>query len=182
MKNLTAATQGLIRFAAVTLSAWAVSGAVAFADGSSPSPQSEDYSEYDALSSDPVQTLFATTGPGSASLGPVNNAILLQSGRHGNRAEIEQSGEANLVLSAQTSFHDENRAEIVQSGEANKAILLQYGDDNRYELLQAGNNNLSAATQYGDDNRFEHVQTGNNLGFIVTQYGDSTIKVTQSGY
>ncbi|WP_300392624.1 hypothetical protein [Henriciella sp.] len=172
---MTAAIQGVIRFAAVAISAWAVSGAVALADGSS---------EYESLNSDPLEAMFGGNSDVDASeieLGSGNNVVVVQKGTTGNRIEIDQSGAGNLVIAAQTSLHTDNRAEIVQSGESNASVLAQYGSDNEYELLQTGNHNVSAAAQFGDNNRFEHVQNGDNLGFAVTQYGNSTIKVTQSG-
>lgn len=187
MARLTAATQTFVRFAAVTLSAWAVSGAVALADGSS---------EYSALSGDPYEALFdhdhdhdhddddydhhdddhELTGGGLN-----NTAVIVQQG-NGNRIELTQFGENNLMTSTQIASTDGNRAEIAQTGNDNQGILLQNGDDNEYELSQNGNNNLSSATQHGEDNRFEHLQTGDNLGFVVTQYGESSIRVTQTGY
>ncbi len=190
MSKLTAATQVFVRFAAVALSAWAVSGAVALADGSS---------EYEILSGDPLQSIYGEhddddhghdhggdgVSPGSfesIELGSNNNAIVIQKGSAGNRLEVVQSGEGNYLFSHQTALSDDNRAEISQSGGHNASILIQYGGDNRYELEQSGENNLSQATQFGNDNRFEHTQNGDNLGIAVTQYGDSTIKITQTGY
>lgn len=191
MTKLTSATQTIVRFAAVALSAWAVSGAVALADGSS---------EYQALSGDPLRSIYghddddhdgddvSFSGSGSSGsaeifeLGPNNTAIVVQKGDAGNRLELVQSGEGNVLFSQQTSFSDDNRAEISQTGLGNSSILVQYGDDNRYELEQTGESNLSVATQFGHDNKFEHVQNGDNLGIAVTQYGDSAIKITQTGY
>ena len=168
-------TQSLIRFAAIAIASFTVSGAFALAQGAS---------EFDTLSSDPLADFFAdeedidTSG---MTLGANNNAVIVQRGQAGNHLELEQDGDRNLMISSQKSYADANRARAVQAGNENMSFLRQYGDNNEYDLLQTGDKNVSAATQYGDNNTFEHVQNGNNLGFAVTQYGDSAIKVTQTG-
>lgn len=181
MNNLTAATQTVIRFAAVAISVWVVSGAIAFADGSY---DSETESEYEALTSDPFESLYSGTTANSLStqIGSGNSAIIVQVGDEGNELDGIQSGERNTMLVTQVSVFDRNRAEIEQYGNNNLSSLYQEGGDNEYELTQVGDRNMSEAVQYGDDNRFEHVQNGSNLGFSITQYGDSSIKVTQTGY
>lgn len=167
-------SQFLIRVAALAISAWAFTGAAALADGS----------EFESLSEDPLEQFFSEDQDidlDDISLGPNNNAVIVQKGHAGNRIELEQDGDHNLMIASQTSVEADNRALVVQAGNDNMSFLRQYGSNNEYDLLQAGNNNVSAAAQYGDNNTFEHIQNGNNLGFAVTQYGDSAIKVTQTG-
>lgn len=190
--NLAAATQRFVRFAAMTLSAWAVSGAIALADGPS---------EYGNLSSDPWDEFEHENdehGNGEdrfdidhadwdaeaegIELGPNNNAFVRQEGS--NSLELVQAGSGNILMSTQISplGAGRNYADILQAGNDNKASLYQDGTGNEYGLEQTGDSNISIARQYGDDNSFQHTQTGDNLGFAITQYGGSAIVVTQTGY
>ena len=167
-------SQSLIRVAALAISAWAFTGAAAFAEGS----------EFSSLSEDPLEEFFGEESDvdlGDITLGPNNNAVIVQKGQASNHIELEQDGDGNLMISSQNSVVADNRAAIVQSGNDNASFLRQDGSNNEYDLLQAGDNNVSAATQYGDNNAFEHIQNGSNLGLAVTQYGNSAIMITQTG-
>lgn len=172
---MTKPLKTFIRYAALSASALAVSGAVAFSQGDS---------EFESLNSDPLEAMFGNdedVDTGEISLGSRNNAVIIQKGNGGNTLELNQTGDRNLMVSSQTSLEGVNRAEIVQSGNDNMAFLRQDGTGNEYELLQSGDSNVSAAQQYGNNNLFQHTQNGNNLGFAVTQYGNSTVIVTQTG-
>lgn len=197
---MTVVIQAILRFTAVMLAAFCLSGAVAFGYGDDDEGYDDSHGEYGALSSDPVEDLLNQDfghdagahedGDFSFEGSPIdykrfdrtpgNEAIVIQKGE-GNYLDARQKGEDNLLVSVQTSFGGNNFAEIVQSGNYNESALLQYGDTNFYDLKQNGNNNVSIATQYGSGNAFEHVQNGDNLGFAVTQYGGSAISVTQTG-
>ena len=165
----------IIRYAALAVSALALTGAVAY---------SQSGSEYESLNSDPLAAMFGDDediDTGDIRLGERNNAVIVQKGNGGNTIELHQTGDRNLMVSSQTSLEGMNLAEIVQSGNDNMAFLRQDGSGNEYDLLQSGDSNVSAAEQYGNNNLLQHMQTGNNLGFAVTQYGNSTVIVTQTG-
>ena len=190
-----------IRFFSAGLSAFLLSGSVAFGHGEKGGDHDDgSRSEYEVLSQDPYEALIdkdfdrrrndpdegfsfdrSAVDYQSFDNGPGNTAIIVQKG-DGNRVSAVQSGDDNLLVSVQQSTGGLNLAEIVQSGNDNASALLQYGEDNLYSLEQTGQNNWSEATQYGNRNTFEHVQNGDNLGFAITQYGESSIRVTQSGH
>ncbi|MEM5517219.1 hypothetical protein WNY37_09675 [Henriciella sp. AS95] len=190
----SATTPILVRYVAMSLTAFILSGAVAMGhEGDGESRRSDAGGEYEALNRDPYKDLTGSDlKDGAISFdvspidndrlydGPGNNVVIVQKG-NANTVTVRQDGENNLLMSSQSSFRGGNVAEVVQSGNLNSSTLLQYGDDNLYALQQTGNDNWSAATQYGDGNVFEHIQTGDRLGFAITQYGESAIKVTQSG-
>jgi hypothetical protein len=117
------------------------------------------------------------------------NASVFQAGSS-NRAEIKQSGSANLALIYQLGTF--NRAELTQRVGGNRSAIIQIGRNNTADVgLLSGGNALNLL-QFGNDNRYvlqaqkpvrrkSRRQFGNGNTLIEIGQNRMDLRVTQSG-
>ena len=117
------------------------------------------------------------------------DASVFQAGSS-NRAEIQQSGGANLALIYQLGTF--NRAELTQRVGGNRSAIVQIGRNNTADVdLFSGGNTLNLL-QFGNDNRYvlqtrkpvrrkSRRQFGNGNTLIELGQNSMDLRVTQSG-